>query len=385
MTTSVDQSPGQIDRGLTAIDALIALAERWRLLVLAPLAAGLLALGVAFLITPTYTAQTTLLSPQQQQSTAASALASLGPLAGVSGGALGVRSLADQYVALMQSTVVFDRIIERFDLLALYDEKYRIDARRLLTSRVRISAGKKDNLITVEVDDKSPQRAADMANAFVGELRVVISRLAVTEAQQRRLFFERQLQDTKAKLAQAQIALQGTGFTQGALKAEPKAAAESYARLKAEAIAAEVRLQTLRSYLNDSAAELQQAQGQLAALRAQVAKAEQPIDNNAGPDYVGKYREFKYQETLFDLFSRQYELARVDESREGALIQVVDIATLPERKSKPHRSLIAVVTTVASGLLIAAFLALRQRWRAAANDPRTASKLMQLRSAWGCR
>ena len=385
MTTSVDQSPGQIDRGLTAIDALIALAERWRLLVLAPLAAGLLALGVAFLITPTYTAQTTLLSPQQQQSTAASALASLGPLAGVSGGALGVRNLADQYVALMQSTVVFDRIIERFDLLALYKEKYRIDARRILTSRVRISAGKKDNLITVEVDDTRPQRAADMANAFVGELRVVISRLAVTEAQQRRLFFERQLQDTKAKLAQAQIALQGTGFTQGALKAEPKAAAESYARLKAEAIAAEVRLQTLRSYLNDSAAELQQAQGQLAALRAQVAKAEQPIDNSAGPDYVGKYREFKYQEALFDLFSRQYELARVDESREGALIQVIDIATPPERKSKPYRSLIAVVTTLTSGLLIAAFLVMRQHWRAAARDPQTASKLAQLRAAWGRR
>jgi uncharacterized protein involved in exopolysaccharide biosynthesis len=384
-STSAPREPGQSSQGAAAIDSLIALAEHWKLLLMLPLAAGLLALGIAFLITPTFTARTTFLSPQQPQSTAASAIASLGSLAGVAGGALGVRNLADQYVALMQSTVVSDRIIQRFDLLALYDEKYRIDARKQLANHVRITPGKKDNLITVEVDDKSPQRASDMANAFVEELHIVTSRLAVTEAQQRRLFFEKQLQDTKTKLTEAQIALQASGFTQGALKAEPKAAAEGYAKLKAEATAAEVRLQTLRGYLNDNAVEMRQAQGLLAALRAQVAKAEQPIESGAGPDYIGKYREFKYQETLFDLFSRQYELARVDESREGALIQVVDVASPPERKSKPYRSLIAVVTTLASGLLIAAFLVLRQRWRAAASDPQTATKLIQLRSAWGRR
>lgn len=385
MSTSAQQDTGHANQGATAIDTFIALAERWKLLVLAPLAAGLLALGIAFLMTPIFTARTTFLSPQPQQNAAASAIASLGSLAGVAGGALGVRTPADQYVALMQSTAVFDRIVERFNLLELYKEKYRVDTRKQLANRVRITLGKKDNLIAVEVDDPSPQRAASMANAFVEELNNVTSRLAVTEAQQRRLFFDKQLQDTKTKLTQAQIALQGSGFTQGALKAEPKAAAESYAKLKAETTAAEVRVQTLRGYLAENASEMQQAQGLLAALRAQVAKAEQSIDSGSGADYIGKYREFKYQETLFDLFSRQYELARVDESREGAVIQVVDIASPPERKSKPVRSLIAVVTTLASGLLLAIFVVVRQRWRAAASDPQTASKLAQLRSAWGRR
>lgn len=364
------------------IDMWIALAERWKLLILAPLAAGLVALGIAFLLTPSFTARTSFLPPPQQPSAAAAVIASLGSLAGAAGGALAGRTPGDQYVALMQSSTVFDRIIDRFKLIELFGVDYRVDARKLLDSRVHVTLGRKDNIITVEVNDASPQRAADMANAFVEELKRLTSRLAITEAQQRRQFFDKQLQDTKAKLTQAQIALQGSGFAKGALKAEPKAAAEAYARLRAEVTAAEVRVQTLRGYLSGNATEMQQAQSTLAALRSELAKTEQPIDNGTGPDYIGKYREFKYQETLFDLFSRQYELARIDEGREGAVVQVIDVATPPERKSKPYRSLIAVVTTLVSGLLIAAFLILRMHWRAAARDPQRAAKLAQLAAAW---
>lgn len=352
----------EADDGIDLFELVDLVRTHLKLLVAGPLAAGLVALGIAFVVPPTFTATTKFLPPQQQQSAAASVLAQLGPLAGLAGAA-GVRTPADQYIALMQSVTVSDRIIERFKLMQEYDEEFRVEARKELAKNVRISAGKKDGLITVEVDDKSPQRAAEMANQYVEELRRMTSTIAVTEAQQRRVFFEHQLQQAKQSLTAAQEALRASGFDAGAIKAEPKAAAEGYAKLRAEVTAAEVRLQAMRGSLADDTPEVRQQQAVLAALRGQLARLEQSSDVNAGPDYVGKYREFKYQETLFELFARQYELARVDESREGALIQVVDVAQPPERKSKPKRGLIAVITTLATGVVLVAGLLVRQAWR----------------------
>ena len=338
-------------------------AKHLKLLLAGPVLAGLLAFGAASLMTPTFTATTTFLPPQQQQSTAAAVIASLGPLAALAGAAGVVRAPADQYVALMQSVTVTDRIIEKFNLMQEYDVKLRMHARKALSGNVRITVGKKDGLIAVEVDDKSPQRAAEIANQYVEELRYMTSTIAVTEAQQRRVFFEHQLVQTKDKLTAAQQVLQASGFGQGAIKAEPRAAAEGYARLRAEVTAAEVRLQTMRGSLADDTPEIRQQQATISALRGQLARLEQSGDTNAGPDYVSKYREFKYQETLFELFARQYELARVDESREGALIQVVDRATVPEWKSKPKRALIAIGATLAIALLLIVFVIVRESWR----------------------
>jgi len=351
------------DAGMDLFDLLSLFAKHLKLLVVGPVVAGLLAFGYASLATPIFTAVTTFLPPQQQQSAAASALASLGPLAALAGAAGVVRAPADQYVALMQSVTVSDRIIEKFNLMQEYEAKLRMHARKTLANSVRISVGKKDGLITVEVEDKSPQRAADIANQYVDELRYMTSTIAVTEAQQRRMFFEHQLMQTKDKLTAAQQALQASGFGQGAIKTEPRAAAEGYARLRAEVTAAEVRLQAMRGSLADDTPEIRQQLATISALRGQLARLEQSGDTNAGPDYVSKYREFKYQETLFELFSRQYELARVDESREGALIQVVDRATAPEWKSKPKRALFAIGATLVSALLLIVFVLARESWR----------------------
>ena len=209
--------------------------------------------------------------------------------------------------------------------------------------------------------------------------------LAVSEAQQRRVFFEKELKNARDQLDKAQQALQASGFDVGALRAEPKAAAESYARLKAEITAAEVRMQVLRNSLADSAPEVQRQLAQLSALRTQLARLEQTADSSIGPDYVSKYREFKYRETLFELFAKQYEIARVDESREGALIQVVDVATAPEYKSKPKRALIAIAATVSSLLLLGTFILVRHFWRESAKDPEGAEKVARLRAAFGRR
>lgn len=147
-----------------------------------------------------------------------------------------------------------------------------------------------------------------------------------------------------------------------------------------------MRLQTLRRGLADTSAEVQQQLTLLAALRAQAARVEAATGEagaaEAGADYIGKYREFKYQETLFELFSRQFELARLDESREGALIQVVDAAAVPERKSRPRRAVIGLLATAVSFVLLAAFAVLRHLWAERLKEPEIATTVTKIRAAW---
>lgn len=373
--------PVQEDNEIGLLDLALIVAENLRLLIIGPLVVGGCALAYSYSIAPTYTARTVFLPPQQQQSSAAAALQSLGALAGIAGGAAGIKSPADQYVALMQTTTVEDSLIERFKLMEVYEAELKADARKALELNTRISAGKRDGLLTVEVDDADPQRAADMANAYVDELRRLTSNLAMTEAQQRRAFFEMQLAETKARLAGAQRALQAAGINEGAIRAEPRAAAEAYAKLQAEITAGEVRVQTMRGYLAETAPEFKQAQSQLAALRAQLARREAVNVTSAQGDYVDRFREFKYQETLFDLFARQYEVARLDESREGALIQVVDTARAPERRSNPKRAQMAILATLASGVTLLLWVFMRHAWRNARQDVRTGNKAEQLLKA----
>lgn len=350
------------DEGIGLYELASILGARWRLLIAAPLLAGASAFGLALIIPPTFTAKTTFLPPQQQQTAAASALASLGALSGLAAGAAGIKTPGDQYVALLQSVNVEDRIVDRFKLKELYESKYRFEARKTLENNVRINLGKKDGLISVEVDAPEPKLASDIANQYVAELRRLTGELALTEAQQRRVFFEIELKGTRLKLTEAQQALQSSGFSAGALRAEPKAAAENYARIKAEVTAAEVRLQTMRRAMAESSAEVQQQTTLLGALRTQLAKLESSADTRNDADYISRYREFKYQETLFDLFAKQYELARMDESREGALVQVVDVATPPEYKSKPKRAMIAVGATLAVLMFLSVFVLGRHFW-----------------------
>lgn len=328
------------DDGMTLSELFALLATRRRPIAIATLLGAVIGLGIAFATPAWFTSKTVFLPPQQQQSSAAAAISQLGALAGLAGGLSSMKSPADQYVALMESTTISDRLVDRFELLKVYDEQFRQDARKQLRKNVRIAAGKKDGLIAVEVDDRDPARAAAIANAYVEELREMTNGLAVSEAQQRRLFFEQQLNETKKRLATAQSALEESGIGQGALKVEPKTAAESYARLRAQVTAAEVKLQTLRRMLADNTPEVNQQQAALAALREQLARAERQDNRGSDSDYVNKYREFKYQEALFEIFVKQYELAKVDESREGALIQVVDPALPAERKAGPKRAMI---------------------------------------------
>lgn len=372
---------GEPDDGMTVLDVALVAAEKARLLILGPLVAGLMALGISYLVPKTYTARTTFLPPQQQQSAAVSALASLGALAALAGGSGTFKSPADQYVSLLTSTTIRDRLIEQYDLKAVYEVRFRFEAREALNENVRVSLGRKDGIISVEVDDKDPQRAADMANSHVEELRRLTDLLAVTEAQQRRVFFEQQLQRSKERLTAAQLALRASGFDPGALKAEPRAAAEQYARTKAELAAAEIRAQSMRSFLADGAPELERQLSVVSGLRRELAKLEQAAAPQEGPDYISRYRDFKYEESLFELFARQYELARIDESREGALVQVVDVAQVPEWKSRPKRAVVALVTVMLVGMLLLGWVFVLAALRRARVQVESAARLDRLGAA----
>ncbi len=383
-TSNAQGSMGEMqnDDEISLLDLLQVIVDNLRLLVLGPLLCGLAALGISFAIPPTFTAKTQFLPPQQQQSSAASMLASLGALGGLAGAATGLKSPADQYIAFMKSVSVQDALIERFKLIEKYEVKLKTDARVSLTASVRITSGK-DGLISVEVDDKDPKFAADLANAHVEELRNLLGRLAVTEAQQRRMFFEKHLQITKENFIKADWALKSSGVNSSVLKSNPASAVETVARLKAGISVQEVKLGTMRNYLTESSPDFKQALSELASLKSQLSKAEkeEPISKDVN-DYVARYREYKYQETMFELFAKQFELAKVDESREGGVIQVIDIAEPSERKTKPKKAIIAIIATLASGFALLLFVFVRSALKNASQDEDTKLRMDKLKGSW---
>lgn len=366
------------------IGTLQIIADNLRLLTLGPLLVGIITLGVCLSMAPTFTASTKFLPPQQQQSAAASMLQSLGALGGIAGAAAGLKNPTDQYISFLKTRSVQEALVRRFDLQTRYHQKFLDSTRRILEGSTTFTSGK-DNIITIQVDDKDPQVAADIANAYVEELRNLVNRLAVTEAQQRRLFFEKQLAETKNKLSEAEKTLAASGISIAALNASPSLALERPARLRAQITAQEIKIASLRTYLTDSAPEIRQSLGELSALNAQLSRAEKEQAGgknlSSDDDYIKNYREYKYQEALFDIFTRQFEMARIDESREGATIQVVDSAIRPERKSKPKITLTTITSTIGSFFIFFAIALFRRKIAEKNSDPENSAKIKALRES----
>ena len=384
-TNSAPEQGGDEDE-ISLLDLLQVVADNLRLLVLGPLMVGLLALGVSFLVTPTFTATTRFLVPQGQSASAAM-MQSLGALSGLAGAA-GLKSPGDQFVSFMKSDSVQNALVERFKLQERYEQKFRTETRKQLAKNATIASNAKDGIITVEVDDFEPKFAAELANGHVQELQKLLSRLAVTEAQQRRLFFEKLIAKTKDNWIKAEQDLKATGVNSSSLKLSPMTALEGVAKIRAAVTAQEIKLSTMRGYLSDAAPDFKQAQTELAALKQQLSILErQDTESSAGPnaaqnDYIAKYREYKYNETLFELFSKQYEIARIDEGREGATIQIIDVAEPPEHKSKPKRALVAIIATLATGFALLLFVFVRNALANQKRDALTEQKLQNIRRAW---
>jgi tyrosine-protein kinase Etk/Wzc len=341
----------------------------------ATLLTGLIGLGVALWLPPIYTARTTLLPPgAQQQSSSAAALAALGSLGGLAGG-LGAKTPDELYVALLKSDTVQRALAERFALMARYEVKSYEVLRKVLPNYVRVSSDKKTGIIAVEVDDKEAKFAAELANAHAGEITKVLGRLAVSEAQVRRLFFEQQLGETKERLIKAEQDLRSVQEKSGVIVLDKQAEAliAGAALVRAQIAEREVQLKVLRTAATDQNPDVLRLGSELSALRGELARMESSRGGASGStvdmpvgkipaaaiDYVRARRELKLQETLLESMIRQYEIAKLDEAKEGPVLQQVDVALPPDYKSKPSRALIVVAAT-ALGLLAACVLAV---WR----------------------
>jgi uncharacterized protein involved in exopolysaccharide biosynthesis len=193
-----------MDDEISLLDLLTVVVENLKLLILGPLTAGILALGISFLITPTFPAKTTVIPPGQSNSGGAAALlGQLGGLGALAGGAAGIKTPTDQYLAYLESNTLRDELIEKFKLRDRYKAKYQQDARNTLKAVTKATADKKSGLITIEVDDKDPKFAAELANAYVQALSHMIGELALKEAKVKRELLEKQITEATQKSYQS--------------------------------------------------------------------------------------------------------------------------------------------------------------------------------------
>ena len=349
------------DPGLIGVlDLLKPIIQRRRLLLLCTLA-GLL-LGMLWTLRKgIYIATTTVLPPQA--SVSSSLLGQIGGLAGIVGGSgfPAAHGTQDLYVSLLQSPSVQDAVVSRFNLQKVYEAPSSYAARMALAAHCVIDGTSRDGMIRISIhDDKDPKRAAEIANGYVQEYVKFMSRLAVSEAGQRRAFFEQQMQNEKSQLADAEEALrkleQKTGTIQ--LEAQTRVLLDTAANLRAQVAAKQVQVESIRAYAGPDNINLQRAEQELAELKAQVARASSSGDSGEGMavsrnalpqtalDNIRAQREVKYHEAIFNILSNQYESARLDEAREGSAVQVVEPATPPETRTARSRSTKILVPTL---------------------------------------
>lgn len=360
-----------VDDEINLLDYLIVLLKRKRLIIGITLGAAIITAIISLIMPPIYRAETKILPAQQDSSSMAQTISQLPGAAGLAGGAFGIKTPNELHIGLLKSRPVLDPIIDRFKLMGLYKTKSREDARNALSNALEARDDKKSGIITVGVEDKDPKRAADMANAFVEELKNLNKGLAVTEASQRRLFFEGQLKDAKESLIKAEESMKGFQEKTGAIKMDEQAKAVigGIANLRAQAAAKEVQFKVMRTYATPQNPDLQRAEEELRGLRVELSKLEakgggqnpdplMPTGRipGVGTEYVRKLRDFKYNEALYEILLRQFETAKLDEAKDAAIIQVIEKAIPPEKRAKPKRRQMVMIAMV-TGFFISVFTA----------------------------
>jgi tyrosine-protein kinase Etk/Wzc len=393
------ENGSQWEQEISLLDLLTVVAIRKHIVLLTAGIFALVAIVVSLLLPKTYIASVTLLPPQQNSSVSSALASQLGNLSGVAalaGGSLGLKNPNDMFVGMLKSRTVEDAMVQHFSLMQEYRTQYPSDARKKFEHYVTVDASGKDGLIHISVEDRSPDRAAELANGYVEQFRKLSEHLAITEASQRRLFFEEQLEQAKDNLASAEEALKRTEQTTGLIQLDSQARAliEFAASLRAQIAAKEVQIQAMQTYATEENAQYLESQKELDGLRAQLAKLGGSGEGQesslivpkgavpeAGLQYVRKLRDVKYYETIFDILARQFEIAKLDEAKQGALIQVVDSAIPPDRRSSPKRTLIVLGATIV-GLFVGLLVALlKAGFESMRNDAETVRRLHDLRNA----
>lgn len=317
---------------ISLLDLAITLAKYKKLIIGAPVVVAVI-VSIYTLFQPNiYTADTRILPPQQQSS-ASAMLSQLGALGGMGGASLGIKNPNDTYVAMLESRPLQNSMIKRFKLQDVYKAETLADARGALSGVTKVEVGK-DGLITISVDDTDPKRAAMLANGYTEELQKLTQVFAVTDASQRRIFFEKQLHQAKEGLANAEISLK----------------------------------------------QLQQRTGVLQL----DAQAGQLMGTGQAPDialrYIRKVRDLKYAETLYEILAKQYEMAKLDESKESTVIQVLEKAVVPEDKSKPQRSKMVLIAALAAGFLAVLYAFVAEALHKAKEDKEQEAQLEALKA-----
>jgi uncharacterized protein involved in exopolysaccharide biosynthesis len=386
---------------ISLLDILVVLVERKRFILRFMLAAFVLAIVVSLLLPVRYEAKIVLLPPQQNSSVGSSLTGQLGGALGALGalasGSLGLKNPADMYVSLLMSRTVEDGLIKRFGLMQEYHAKRMSVARKEFENRTKVVAGSKDGLIRITLEDGDPKRAAELANGYVEEFRKLSETLAITEAARRRLFFEQQMRQARDNLTAAEDAMTKTQQSTGVLEIDSQARAlvESAAVLRAQVVAKQVEIEGMRSFATDDNPNVVLAKQELAALESQLQRVA-GSQNDAGSDinlskgrvtqsgmeYLRRYRDLKYQETVFELLAKELEIAKLDEAREGSIVQVVDDAVPADRKSSPHRTLIVLGATILAFFVAVFWVFLRDRSARAFDIPENRERLEAMKRGW---
>jgi tyrosine-protein kinase Etk/Wzc len=378
------------DNEFNLIELLIMLAKHKKLIIVLPLVTAVLAGLFSFTMPNVYRATTKLLPPQQAQSSAAALLSQLGGMASVVSGGAGPKNPNEVYIAMLKSRTVADRLINRFQLGKVYNTKSPARTRSALEDSTTILTGK-DGLITVEVVGVDQKLVAPLANAYVEELLNLTRVIAVTEASQRRKFFEQQLDLSKNNLASAEAALKHALDTRGVISvdSESRAIVETVGRLRAQVAVKEIQINSMQAFVTPNNQEYKRAQEDLSSLRAQLSKLEngspaavaeekQGGGKHDGLENIKVLREVKYYQMLYELLAKQYEAARLDEAKEASVIQVLDSAIEPERRYKPKRILLILAGGLVGLFLSFAWAFVSETHKATMRSPARAAQLSQL-------
>lgn len=364
------------DIKFSVMDFMIVLTRWKKFISFFTIFVAIISAGVSFIIPEVYKSTARLLPPQQAQSGTAALLSQLGGVAGIAAGAAGIKSPNDLYIGMLKSRTIADRLIEKYDLKKNYDLKSQEKSRKELEENTVISSGK-DGLIVIEVEDTNKKLVADIANGYVAELKQMTKVLALTDASKQRIFFERQLEITKDNLAAAEVALKRSIDKNGVVSVDgdSRAIVEIVSKLRAQISAKEIQLGSMQSYVTANNPDYIQIKEELRNLRVGLAKLETGSssvatkDSESGTEEIGLksikiLRDVKYNQMLYELLAKQYEAARLDEAKESAIIQVLDAAIEPEKKIKPRRLIIIILSSIVAlflSVLIALVLEAKKR------------------------
>lgn len=347
-----EQSFQYAGAGISLKEMFLHVRERIFLIFLAPvLVAAVVYVGVG-LIPSRYTAVTRIIPPAQTNSGPSVMAQALGSMGGVLGLG-GVKNPLDQYISFLRSRSVQSEVAGRFDFKAIYGLDLEEEVVAKLSENAHVYGGK-DGIVTIEFEDVDPVRAAKVANYYVTALAKMLKRLALSEAKQRRLFYEQQVAEAKGSLLAAETRLHNAEISSGDLRVSPVTALPQYLQLQNLIAEQEARVAAYKNYLTEASPELKAARAELARLQAKLSALAAPSaesDSRGRRGYLVAYRDYKYQEAVLDALFKQLELAKIDESKEPSLIQVVDDAVTPQKASYPRRGRLTVIALALSFLM----------------------------------